>query len=234
MNRYSKITYYVNKREIVLLKSFPCAYSKCAFCNYILDNSIDENEILKTNIEALNNITGEFGVLEVINSASVFELPNSTLEEIRRIVYEKNIKILYFEAYFGYVNRLDEIRNFFKDIEIRFIIGIETFDNKYRIKTLKKNFYLTEKILEKLKKEYYTVLLLICTQDQTKEQILNDINMGLQNFNITTISVFIDNGTSIKRDENLVKWFITEVYPKIKDNKKLEILIDNKDFGVYS
>ncbi|WP_068267805.1 radical SAM protein [Caviibacter abscessus] len=234
MNRYSKITDYVNKREIVLLKSLPCDYGKCAFCNYILDNSTDENEINNVNMEILKNITGEFGVLEVINSASVFELPISTLEEIRRIVYEKNIKILYFEAYFGYVKRLDEIRNFFSDIEIRFIIGIETFDNKYRIKTLKKNFYLTDKIFEKVKQEYYTVLLLICTQGQTKEQILNDINTGLQNFNITTISVFIDNGTSIKRDENLVKWFIKEIYPTIKNNEKLEILIDNKDFGVYS
>lgn len=59
------------------------------------------------------------------------------------------------------------------------------------------------------------------------------LNQGLENFNLTTISVFIENGTSIKRDESLVKWFITEIYPNIKDNPKLEILIDNKDFGVY-
>lgn len=234
MNRYSKITNYKNKREIVLLKSLPCDYGKCAFCNYILDNSIDEDEIYKVNMQTLANITGEFAVLEVINSASVFELPMSTLEKIREIVYEKNIKIIYFEAYFGYVRRLDEIREFFSGIEIRFIIGIETFDNKYRIRTLKKNFYLTDKILEKLKKEYYTALLLICTKGQTREQILNDIKLGLENFNLTTISVFIDNGTEIKRDEDLVKWFVTEVYPTIKDNDKLEILIDNKDFGVYS
>lgn len=229
MKRYNKL----HNREIVLLKGLPCDYGKCAFCNYIEDNTTDENLINSVNTEVLSNVTGEFGSLEVINSASVFELPIKTLELIRKIAYKKNIKTLYFEAYFGYIRRLDEIREFFSGIEIRFIIGIETFDNKYRIKTLKKNFYLTDRIFEKVKKEYYTVLLLICTQGQTKEQILNDIKLGLENFNLTTISVFIENGTSIKRDESLVKWFITEIYPNIKDNPKLEILIDNKDFGVY-
>lgn len=229
MKRYNKL----HNREIVLLKGLPCDYGKCVFCNYIEDNTTDENLINSVNTEVLSNVTGEFNSLEVINSASVFELPIKTLELIRKIAYEKNIKTLYFEAYFGYIRRLDEIREFFSGIEIRFIIGIETFDNKYRIKTLKKNFYLTDRIFEKVKKEYYTVLLLICTQGQTKEQILNDIKLGLENFNLTTISVFIENGTSIKRDESLVKWFVTEIYPNIKDNPKLEILIDNKDFGVY-
>lgn len=72
---------------------------------------------------------------------------------------------------FGYIRRLDEIKRIFSGIEIRFIIGIETFDNKYRIKTLKKNFYLTEWILKKVKKEYYTVLLLIYTESDKRTNI---------------------------------------------------------------
>lgn len=233
MIRYNKIEDRLRKREIVLLKGLPCDYGKCSFCNYILDNTTDEKVIMETNKEVLSKITGEFKVLEVINSASVFELPKETLIMIRDIANEKGIEIIYFEAYFGYVKRLDEIREFFEGIEIRFIIGIETFDNNYRIKTLKKNFYLTDRIFEKVKKEYYTVLLLICTVGQTKEQILNDIKMGIENFKLTTISVFVENGTIIKRDYELVKWFVNEIYPNIKDREDVEILIDNKDFGVY-
>ena len=41
------------------------------------------------NYEVLQNVTGEFGVLEVINSGSCFELPKATLEEIRRITARK-------------------------------------------------------------------------------------------------------------------------------------------------
>ena len=107
--RYSKIE-NKNKREIVLLKSFPCKYGKCKFCNYIEDNSTDELEINKINLKIMEEITGEFGALEVINSGSVFELPMETLQKIREVVYQKSIKILYFEIYYGYKNRVDEIR----------------------------------------------------------------------------------------------------------------------------
>jgi len=38
---------------------------------------------------------------------------------------------LYFEAYFGYINRLNEIREYFSEQEVRFAIGMETFDNEF-------------------------------------------------------------------------------------------------------
>ena len=46
MDRYSEVT-NKNQREIVLLKAFPCKWGKCSFCDYILDNSNDEEEINK-------------------------------------------------------------------------------------------------------------------------------------------------------------------------------------------
>ena len=212
MERYSVIK-EKNPREIVLLKGFSCAYGKCAFCNYILDNTNDEEEMKKVNFEALSRVTGEYGVLEVINSGSVFEL--------------------YFEAYFGYLNRLNEIREYFSEQEVRFAFGLETFDNDYRTKVLKKKFILNERVLEKLKSEYQMCLLMICTKGQTKEQILSDIEKGLENFKELVVSVFVNNDTEIERDEELVAWFLSEIYPKYKDMPNIEILVDNKDFGVY-
>ena len=142
--RYNKIT-DKHQREIVLLKSFPCKYGKCSFCNYIEDNSLDEEEIDNVNMEVLKEITGEYGVLEVINSGSVFELTQKTLEEIKRIVKEKNIKILYFEIYYGYIKRIEEIKKYFSGVEIRFRMGIETFDNNFRVKVYTKIFLLEDK-----------------------------------------------------------------------------------------
>ena len=141
--------------------------------------------------------------------------------------------MIYFEAYFGYLDRLDEIRNFFKEQEVRFIIGVETFDNNYRTQILTKNFHIDEKVIKKLKKEYQTVLLLICTEGQTKEQILFDIKFARENFKEVVVSIFVNNGTTIVRDEKLVSWFLKEVYPYLKSDNKVEILVDNKDFGVY-
>ena len=57
-------------------------------------------------------------------------------------------------------------------------------------------------------------LLMICTKGQTKEQILSDIEKGLENFKELVVSVFVNNDTEIERDEELVAWFLSEIYPK--------------------
>jgi hypothetical protein len=44
--------------------------------------------------------------------------------------------------------------------------------------------------------------------------------------------VFCENSTAIKRDEELVKWFVDVVYPKLKESDKIEVLINNTDLGV--
>ncbi|WP_373079020.1 radical SAM protein [Fusobacterium varium] len=229
--RYNKIT-DKHQREIVLLKSFPCKYGKCSFCNYIEDNSLDEKEIDAVNMEVLKEITGEYEVLEVINSGSVFELTPRTLEEIKKIVKEKNIKVLYFEIYYGYIKRIEEIKKYFFDVEIRFRMGIETFDNDFRVKVYNKNFILKEKEIIEISKKLFSVCLLICVKGQTKEIIENDIKIALENFQGVTINIFINNGTVIERDNELVKWFI-EKYSYLTLNDKVELLIDNKDLGVF-
>ena len=137
MERYSRIT-DKNRREIVLLRAFPCAWGKCTFCDYIEDNGKDETELVFQNREVLKEITGEFGVLEVINSGSCFELPKETLEDIRKIVEEKGIRRLIFESHWIYRKRLQEMRNFF-GIPVTYKIGIETFDHDFRENVLNKH-----------------------------------------------------------------------------------------------
>lgn len=230
-NRYNKIE-EKNKREIILLKSYPCKYGKCSFCNYIEDNSLDDSEIEKINFETLKEVTGEYGALEVINSGSVFELPRTTMEKIVEIVREKNIKILYFEIYYGYKKRLQEIRDLFPGVEIRFRMGMETFDNNFRINFYNKNFKVEENELIELGKELYSVCLLICVKGQSKEMIEKDIELGLKYFKSITVNIFIDNGTAVEQDKELVKWFIDK-YSYLKEFENVEMLIDNKDLGVF-
>ena len=88
MERYNKIT-NKNPREIVLLKGKPCAWGKCRFCDYIDDNSRDIDTINDLNYEILSRVTGELGVLEVINSGSCFELPKETSKSIFTVYFLK-------------------------------------------------------------------------------------------------------------------------------------------------
>lgn len=230
MQRYSKIQDKI-PREILLLKSLPCLYGKCSFCNYILDNSISLEEIQSVNAEIIEQITGEYGVVEIINSGSVFELPQPVLDAIRLKVEQQQVQVLYFEVYYGYRKRLNEIRQFFPNQEIRYRIGIETFDDEFRSRVLNKPFSTAD--LDDLANSFYACCLLICVQGQTKEQIVNDIKLARANFKEITLNVFIDNGTTVLRDQSLVEWFVQEIYPDLKSEPNIEILIDNKDLGVY-
>ena len=227
MDRYSKV---INKklREIVLLKALPCIWGKCAFCDYIDDNDDNIAEINKLNKEVLNNITGEFGVLEVINSGSCFEIPRESLEYIKKIVVEKKIKKLFLESHWCYKNRLQEMRDFF-GIEIIFKIGVETFDNSFRNLVLNKNANF--KTVDEVKESFQSVCLLVGIKGQTEEMIKRDINLVLENFKYVTINVFINNTTDVKRDEELVQWF-TDNFKYLEDYQYIEVLYNNTDFGV--
>lgn len=227
MDRYSEIN-NKNKREIVLLKGFPCIWGKCSFCDYTLDNDNDEDDMNRLNFEVLENVTGKYKVLEVINSGSCFELPKNTLDRIKSIIIEKNIEKLFLESHWCYKNRLDEMRRFF-NIPIIFKTGVESFDYNFRNNFLKKNAKF--KTVDELKTYFDSPCMMVGIKGQTKEMIDKDMDIVLNNFEHATINVFINNTSSIKRDEELVTWF-KEKYQFLDENEKIEVLYNNTDFGV--
>lgn len=227
MNRYSEIT-NKNQREIVLLKGHPCIWGKCTFCDYISDNSNNEEEMNKINIEVLKNITGKYEVLEVINSGSCFELPKETLIEVKKVIKDKKIKKLFLESHWCYRNRLKEMEEFF-GIPIVFKIGVESFDNDFRNNFLNKNARFND--YKEVKKYFQSICLMVGIKGQTKEMIKNDIDIVLNNFPYGTINIYTENTTKIKRDEELIKWFEDE-YRYLENNESIEVLFENTDFGV--
>lgn len=228
MNRYSRIT-NKNPREIVLLKSRPCKWGRCFFCDYIDDNSQDYNEMISFNKKILKNITGEFGQVEIINSASVFELPKETLIDIKDIIKEKNIHTLFFECHYMYRDRLDEIRSFFPSTKIVFKCGIETFDNDFRNKYLKKGVKFNS--YEELSKTFPSICLMVGIKGQTKEMIDKDIEILLKHFERGCINIYNENSTPVKPDIELIKWF-KEKYSYLEEYENIEVLWNNTDFGV--
>lgn len=227
MIRYSVVE-AKNQREMVLLKGYPCKWGRCAFCDYILDNEVNEREMIEFNSKVLKSVTGDYGVLEVINSGSVFELPKQTLEEIKKIVLEKGIKKLFFESYWSYRDRLQEIRDFF-GIEIVFKCGIETFDNYFRNNVLKKGAIFDSP--EEVAQYFTSICLLVGIKGQTKEMIDYDIECLLRYFKHGCVNVFVNNSTNIKADDELIEWF-REKYGYLDDNPAIEVLWNNTDLGV--
>ncbi len=228
MIRYNRIL-GKNPREIVLLKSRPCQWGRCLFCDYIRDNCDDDNQINKFNQDILNNVTGEFKQLEVINSASVFQLPEKTLETIKNIAHLKGIERLYFESHYCYRHRLHEIVDYFKGIDIIFKCGIETFNNNFRNNYLNKGVYFTD--YRDVAKYFKSICLLVGIKGQTKEMISKDMDILQEHFDYGCINIYVENSTPVKRDEELIHWF-KENYSYLEEYDNIEILWNNTDFGV--
>ena len=227
MERYSVIT-EKNPREIVLLRAFPCAWGKCAFCDYIEDNGRNREEMKEQNRQVLSQVTGGLGVLEAINSGSCFELPRETLEDIKTIAGEKNIRRLIFESHWIYRHRLEELREFFR-IPVTYKIGVETFDYDFRERVLNK--HADFKSPQEVASFFDSICLMVGIKGQTKEMIRNDIAILKQYFSHGTVNVFNNNSTPIRRDEELVRWFMEE-YRWLLDDPDVEVLYNITGFGV--
>ncbi len=227
MERYSVIN-EKDKREIVLLKSFPCKWGRCSFCDYIDDNTVSIEEIIETNKAVLQSVTGRYKKLEVINSASVFELPIETLEDIRFVCEQQDIKNLVFEAYHNYRHTLEEIRNFFEGIDVEFKCGIESFDEDFRNNFLKKGIKFKD--AKEVSEYFSTICLLVGIEGQTMDIIRKDMEES-RLFDRVCINIFVENTTDIKADAKLIIQF-KEEYGHLEMEDKYDILWNNTDFGV--
>lgn len=227
MDRYSKITQKF-PREIVLLKSKPCKWGRCSFCDYIDDNSLDKDEINQVNEEVLGQVTGEYGVLEVINSGNIFELPNESLDMIKEIIKTKEIKQLYVEAHWIYRKKIQAFREMI-GIPVRVKTGLESFHREFREEYLIKGF--DHEDIDQLKQYFDSVCLLVGIEGQTKDMIRQDISLAKEHFEHFTVNLFVDNSTEVKADKSLQKWF-REEFHWLETEASCEILWVNTDFGV--
>ena len=226
MNRYSVIRGNF-PREFLLLQGKGCKWRRCTFCDYHEDASADAYE---TNRAVLERVTGEFGVLDIINSGSAMELDAGTIEDIRRIVRERGIHTIWFEAHYMYRNQLERFARQFHPARVKFRCGAETFDPALRTSWHKG--IAPHVSPQDIARHFQGLCLLCCTEGESREHILTDIALARQHFEYFSVNVFCNNSTSVRQDEALAQWFTNEVYPQIKEDPKIEVLMENTDLGV--
>ena len=226
MDRYALI-HTKMPREFVLLQGMGCRWKKCTFCDYHEDVSEHPFAI---NEPVLRQVTGQYGVLDVINSGSAMELDSETIALIKEVVKEKNIHTLGFEAHYMYRKKLAEFAQQFAPVQVKFRCGVETFDVELR-DAWKKGIP-SSVTPEDVAKYFQGVCLLCGTQGESKEHIIKDIEIARKHFEYFSVNVFCNNSTPVKQDAELVQWFAREVYPRIKDEEGIEVLMENTDLGV--
>ena len=226
MERYALI-HEKFPREFVLLQGTGCRWRRCEFCDYHLDVSDDA---VVVNADALSRVTGQYGVLDVINSGSGLELDDATLALIGEIVKTKNIHTLWFEAHWMYRHRLADFAARFPDVKVKFRCGIESFDAQLRRLW---NKGVGDDVTAQDVAQYFDgVCLLCCTEGDSRERILNDIATARRLFEYASVNVFCNNTTPTRRDDVLARWFVSEVYPILVNDPQIEVLLANTDLGV--
>lgn len=229
--RYSVIT-EKNPREIVMLRGDGCKWRRCKFCDYHLDSSRDTAANFVINEAALRQVSGLYGKLEVINSGSLMDLDRETLNLIRDICLQKNIHELHFECHWMHRSQLPEYRAFFTaaGITVKIKIGVETFDADYRERVLDKG--IDEANPAVIASGFDEVCLLFGLSGQTSASMKSDIETGLLHFERVCVNLMVENSTSIKPDAKVLADFMRDIYPFYRDDPRVDILLNNTDFGV--
>lgn len=226
MNRYALI-HDKFPREFILLQGTGCRWGKCSFCDYHRDVSDNPFEI---NQQVLSQVTGQYGVLDVINSGSGIELDNETIALIAQVAKDKNIHTLWFEMHYMYRYQLKTFAERFAPSIVKFRCGIETFDTDLRNKW---NKGVARDVTAEDVAQYFQGVCLLCgTVGESRDRIVRDIKLAKQHFEYISVNLFNENDTKVRLDEKLQQWFVSEVYPQIKSDAQIEVLINNTDLGV--
>lgn len=229
--RYSVIE-NKNQREIVMIRGRGCVWRRCRFCDYHLDSCADDAANFALNRRELAKVTGVYGRLEVINSGSFVELDRETLDLIRNICLAKRIESLHFECHWIHREEASALRRSFEENGIRVTIktGVETFDIPFRETILDKGFGSAKP--EEIARYFEECCLLQGLSGQTVPSMTEDIEIGLKHFRRVCVNIMQENSTPVKPDPAVISAFLHEVYPYYKENPRVDILLENTDFGV--
>lgn len=231
MIRYSVIA-EKNPREIVLLRGSGCRWRRCRFCDYHLDFSRDEVANYALNRAVLAQVTGRFGRLEVINSGSFSDLDEDSFRELERVCAETGIKTLHFECHWRDRAAIGPLRARLgaQGIEARLKIGVESFDADFRERVLDKGIDETDPA--RIAALYDECCLLVGLPGQTVSGMARDIETGLAHFDRVCVNLMTPNGAPLQPDAAVCAAFAREVAPRWADDSRVDILMENTDFGV--
>lgn len=226
MHRYSIIEKGLS-REFLLLQGKGCKWKKCTFCDYHTDTSEDPYAI---NREILSMVSGKYGVLDIINSGSCFELDEKTISLIQEVVRKKGIHTLWFEAHWMYRSRLKEFATLFPQACVKFRVGVESFNGALRNKW---NKGIGESVsAEEIASYFNGCCLLVGLKGETREDIKRDIELAEKYFEYYSVNLFCPNSTAEELDEELALFVKKEIAPALLKSEKAEVLIENTDLGV--
>jgi hypothetical protein len=179
----------------------------------------------------LSQVTGEFGRLMIINSASFAEFSFGVVLKILKTCINKNIKELIMETHYMYHETARVCKTFFKHygIEAKFVLGIETFNPAQR-KFINKG-YPDNLTMEAVARDYDAVNLLYGYQGcESEAEFKKEVLSCAKLFGHIQVNIFTNNTTSFKRDEDKIDSFYKNLVPLFQKHQNILIF----DYGRHN
>ena len=117
-----------------------------------------------------------------------------------------------------------------KGITIQLKIGVESFDHEMRENVMVKG--MAEDRPEEIARYFDEICLLFGLTGQSLASMEKDIRLGLQYFKRICINLMVENTAPLKPDAEVIQIFMENLYPLYRDNPRVDILLNNTDFGV--
>ncbi|MFR2565342.1 MAG: radical SAM protein, partial [Anaerovoracaceae bacterium] len=67
---------------------------------------------------------------------------------------------------------------------------------------------------------------------QTEQSMRGDVETGLRFFERVCVNLMTENSTDMYPDREVLDIFMKNIYPAYRDDPRVDILIENTDFGV--
>lgn len=129
-------------RMVVILRGYPCAWGKCTFCPFALEQSTSIARILEDNrriIERALRLLAEDPVprVAVFNGGSFHELPYDTVERLRPLARGRVFEVEERSEYVT-LDGLEALVDYYRPRRLIVRVGFETADERIREEVLRK------------------------------------------------------------------------------------------------
>ena len=154
------------------------------------------------------------------------------MAEVERVCQAQGIHDLHFECHWMHRREIPALRVRFAGLGVRvhIKIGVETFDRTYREGVLHKGIGVSDPA--EIAADFDECCLLFGLSGQTADSMRRDIQTGLAHFDRVCVNIMVENTTPVKPDSAVIQIFCREIAPAYLDDPRVDILMENTDFGV--
>jgi len=132
----------LGRRLVVILRGFPCAWGKCTFCPFAVEQSLHTRHVIEDNRKIIGKAVqlaeeGGYERVAVFNGGSFHELPYDSVEKLRPLARGRIFEVEERSEYVT-LDMLETLIGYYRPQRLIVRVGFETANERIREEVLRK------------------------------------------------------------------------------------------------